>query len=77
MTLLDKLGNVIHVSKGICDGKIAYKQSGDNGFGFDPVFIVDNTNRTMAEMSEEEKNKISHRAKALSNMLDFLRSNIL
>lgn len=72
MTLLDKNGNILHVSKGECHGKIAKSQSGKNGFGFDPVFIPDEFNGTMADMSEDEKNKISHRGKALSDMLLYL-----
>ncbi len=74
MTLLDENGEILHVSKGECHGEIAQKQSGTNGFGYDPVFIVENTNRTMAEMSEDEKNNISHRGRALTDMLSFLRS---
>lgn len=76
MTLLDNQGNVLHVSRGECHGEISKQQSGNNGFGFDPVFIVNNTNKTMADMSEEEKNAISHRGKALSDMLSFLKSQI-
>ena len=75
MTLLDKDGNVLHVSRGECLGKIAKLQSGTNGFGFDPVFEVDDFGMTMADMSEEEKNKISHRGKALTDMLNFIQNN--
>lgn len=74
MTLLDKNGEVLHVSKGECYGEIAKSQSGKNGFGYDPVFIVEGTNLTMADMSEDVKNKISHRAKALSEMLSFIET---
>ena len=48
-----------------CNGKIAYEQKGNNGFGYDPIFYLDEYGKTMAEIPEEEKNKISHRAKAL------------
>ena len=48
-----------------CDGKIAYEQKGNNGFGYDPIFFLEEYGQTMAEISEDEKNKISHRAKAL------------
>lgn len=74
MTLLDTDGEVLHVSKGECQGEIAKSQSGKNGFGYDPVFIVEGTNLTMADMSEDVKNKISHRAKALSDMLSFIET---
>ena len=78
MTLLDSEGNVLHVSKGECHGEIAKEQSGTNGFGFDPVFIVDGYNKTMADLPEEIKNSISHRANAMNDMLDYInKSNIL
>jgi XTP/dITP diphosphohydrolase len=74
MTLLDENGKIVAQTRGECHGEIALKQSGTNGFGYDPVFIVEGTGRTMAEMSEEEKNTISHRARALNNLLDGLNS---
>lgn len=77
MTLLDENGNTLHVSRGECHGEIAKSQSGKNGFGYDPVFIVDGKNCTMADLSEEEKNKISHRANALADMLKFIKNNLL
>lgn len=77
MTLLDCAGNVLHVSRGECHGEIAKSQSGQNGFGFDPVFVVEGTNKTMAEMSEDEKNRISHRGKALTDMLEFIHSSVV
>ena len=48
-----------------CEGRIAYEQKGNNGFGYDPIFFLQEYGKTMAEIPEEEKNKISHRAKAL------------
>lgn len=74
MTLLGVNGEILHISRGECYGEIAESQSGKNGFGYDPVFIVEGTNLTMADMSEEMKNRISHRAKALSDMLSFINS---
>lgn len=55
-----------------CDGKIAYEQKGDNGFGYDPIFYLEDYDKTMSEISEEEKNKISHRAKALEMLREKL-----
>ncbi len=72
MTLLDEKGNIIFQTRGECHGEIAKEQSGKNGFGYDPVFLVENTKKTMAEMKEEEKNKISHRGNALRKVLHFL-----
>ncbi|DAA95770.1 TPA: non-canonical purine NTP pyrophosphatase, RdgB/HAM1 family [Candidatus Gastranaerophilales bacterium HUM_9] len=74
MTLLDENGEVIHVSKGECHGKIMTKPSGSNGFGYDPIFRPDGYDVTIAQMSEDEKNAISHRGNAMRDMIKFLRS---
>lgn len=76
MTLTDKDGNVLNQEIGECHGQIAHTQSGTNGFGYDPVFIVDDYGITMAQMSEELKNTISHRANALSKMIRFIKENL-
>lgn len=54
-----------YLSKGICEGRIAIEMKGINGFGYDPIFYVGNSGKTMAEFTIKEKNVISHRAKAL------------
>lgn len=59
-------------AEGAVNGKIAFEEKGQNGFGYDPLFIVENTGKTFAEMTEEEKNKISHRARALMNLKEKL-----
>ena len=63
ITLVDKNGVI--TARGECEGKIAYAPTGENGFGYDPVFFVEQFGKTMAEISPEEKNQISHRGKAL------------
>lgn len=73
MTLVSPDGKIIFQTRGECHGNIAYKQAGTNGFGYDPIFLVGNGSTTMAELSETEKNKISHRGQALRNVLEFLR----
>lgn len=73
MTLVSPDGEIIFQTRGECHGNIAYKQAGTNGFGYDPIFLVGNGSTTMAELSEAEKNKISHRGQALRNVLEFLR----
>lgn len=72
MTLVDKDGNILHTTRGECHGQITKERKGVNGFGYDPVFMPDGYNITLAEMSEEGKNAISHRGKALTKMLEYL-----
>jgi len=74
MTLVDANGKIIFQTRGECYGKIAEIQAGTNGFGYDPVFYPEKYEKTMAELSETEKNKISHRGKALQNILKFLQT---
>lgn len=59
---------------GICNGIINREEKGSNGFGYDAVFIPDGDTRTFAEMTMEEKNKYSHRKKALTKLIDFLNN---
>jgi XTP/dITP diphosphohydrolase len=64
------------MAEGICKGSIAFKERGSRGFGYDPLFVVEETDKTFSEMTEEEKNKISHRANALINLKDKLEALI-
>lgn len=59
---------LIYKTLGVVPGSITEKETGDKGFGYDSIFEVAMTNRTYAQMSDEEKNKISHRAKAFNLM---------
>lgn len=70
-------GNSIEVAEGICPGMLAESPRGTNGFGYDPIFIPDGFSRTYAELTAEEKNKISHRAKALAKMREILKKMML
>lgn len=65
-----------YLFKGTVEGEITHARSGIEGFGYDPIFKPDGYDITFAEMSMEEKNKISHRAKAIHEMISFLRSQI-
>ena len=57
---------------GVCEGHIRHAPGGESGFGYDPVFVPEGYDRTFAELGEEIKNRISHRAKALEKVLALL-----
>ncbi len=59
--------------EGVLEGRISEKVSGNHGFGFDPVFIPEGHDVTLAELTIEEKNKISHRSRALSKLIEFMK----
>ena len=63
----------MHFFDGIMEGSIAREKAGKGGFGYDPVFIPDGYDVTAAEITEEEKNAISHRGKALRAMAEYLK----
>lgn len=62
-----------HLFEGIVNGQIATEKRGTEGFGYDPVFSPEDTGRTFAELGVEVKNRISHRARAVQKLVDFLR----
>lgn len=66
-------GEVLNVSEGICDGSITFVPRGTSGFGYDPLFVPDGYAETFAELSDDVKNRISHRAHALLKLRDFLK----
>ena len=63
-----------YLFEGRVDGTIASEPGGENGFGYDPVFVADETGRRFAEMTSEEKNSISHRGRAMRKLAEFLEN---
>ena len=67
---------LIHTVEGICFGSIGFEEKGGGGFGYDPLFIPENYDKTFAELGDVVKNKISHRAKALQQLSSLLKDFI-
>jgi non-canonical purine NTP pyrophosphatase (RdgB/HAM1 family) len=61
-----------HYVEGVCPGTVAEEERGETGFGYDSIFVPEGGNRTFAEMTEEEKNRISHRGIAMRKLLSLL-----
>ena len=64
----------VEVTRGTIEGRIGYKESGENGFGYDPIFYVPEYGCTTAELSPEQKNEVSHRGKALRKMKEVIKA---
>jgi XTP/dITP diphosphohydrolase len=65
-------GEEIRFVEGICEGEIIPEERGTNGFGYDPIFLIPSVGRTMAELTDPEKNAISHRGNAIRSALPIL-----
>jgi len=63
----------VHIVEGNCYGEIIPEERGTGGFGYDPIFLLPELNKTMAELEMDEKNRLSHRAKAVMNAIPVLR----
>ncbi|MCM1290582.1 MAG: RdgB/HAM1 family non-canonical purine NTP pyrophosphatase [Prevotella sp.] len=72
IALIDAKGE--HLFEGEVKGKIAYRRHGDGGFGYDPIFIPDETGVSFAEMTPDDKNKISHRGRATRLLAKYIQS---
>ena len=66
--------SLLDLFTGIAKGEITSNKAGNHGFGYDPIFQPEHYSETFAELSSEIKNKISHRAKATQQLIDFLNS---
>ena len=67
----------IHTFEGICRGQITTEEHGDKGFGYDPVFQPEGYEKTFAQLDEAEKNRISHRGRAIQKFYEWLTANHL
>lgn len=65
-------GGEKYLFEGVVEGEISTEKRGDKGFGYDPVFIPENTGKTFAELGVEVKNQISHRARAVAKLCEYL-----
>ena len=74
IAIANSTGKILNVSSGQCTGTITAIPRGENGFGYDPVFLPDGFERTFGELPAEVKNQISHRARAFKGAANFLRS---
>jgi XTP/dITP diphosphohydrolase len=64
--------NQTYYFEGICKGQILSNMQGENGFGYDPIFVPDGASKSFANMTMEEKNTFSHRKKAVTQLFEFL-----
>ena len=65
-------GSIVYAAVRSCEGRIAHEPRGEHGFGYDPLFIVGTGDRTMAELTSDEKNRVSHRGQAARAARRFL-----
>lgn len=70
------LAGQLHEFEGVCEGHILRVPRGNDGFGYDPVFVPDGDTRSFAEMTLEEKNRFSHRKKATAKLVAFLQNKL-
>ena len=76
MTLVAPDGTKLHTQTGKIEGYIDTKPSGTHGFGYDPIFFIPDLNKTMADLTLQEKNTLSHRARALKPMVEWIKNNL-
>lgn len=76
IAISDKNGRILFESEGICRGRIALSPMGTGGFGYDPLFVPDGSEQTFGELSSAIKQNISHRSRAFSQIIPFLRDFI-
>ncbi len=74
MVVVDKKSNILFQTQQYCHGEILKDEVGDNGFGYDPIFFVESEKMGMAQLSPDKKALVSHRAKALNEVLSWIKN---
>ena len=72
VVIVSEKGEILFSTTQTCEGQIAFSPTGYEGFGYDPIFYLPEKNATMAELTMEEKNKLSHRSKAFKKAMEWL-----
>ena len=72
MSIADDTGKIVFTAEGSCPGTLANQPRGTNGFGYDPIFVPDGFDRTFGELSGDIKQQISHRARAIKEIIRYL-----
>jgi XTP/dITP diphosphohydrolase len=75
IALYDPKTKRLHTFRGQADGWISFRPLGDGGFGYDPIFVSKSLNKTFAQATPQEKNLVSHRARALKKLKTYLKNN--
>ena len=75
-TYIEKETPDIHIFEGRVEGTIAQEKRGNEGFGYDPLFVPDGFDKSFAQLGDDIKNKISHRARAIVKLADYLKEKI-
>ena len=75
-TNIEKETPDIHIFEGRVEGTIAQEKRGNEGFGYDPLFVPDGFDKSFAQLGDDIKNKISHRARAIVKLADYLKEKI-
>jgi XTP/dITP diphosphohydrolase len=73
---LAEKGHLLRIFEGVIEGRIARSPRGAAGFGYDPIFVPDGYEQTFAEIQVEEKNRISHRARAIAQLAEYLAAKL-
>jgi XTP/dITP diphosphohydrolase len=66
----------VKIAEGVCPGRIAERETGGDGFGYDPIFFIPECGKTFAELSPEQKNRVSHRGRAVRAAVEILQQGI-